>query len=283
MARALKVAFLSGACAALGASPLLAQEMRQETERRIEIESETEPVDPVFGTETETEVQVEPGMGPEVETEVRTEPPPPVLTPPPEERTFVQEERMYTETEVSPQTYEPYRAERAADPTGVMLFAGGGVKGFIAEETRSLTDTGGAWQARLAVGTRSIIGGEVGYVGSLNNINALGLDPSARLLGNGAEAAARLNFLTGTWQPYALAGAGWTNYRLVNSDFNASSVSESDNVIHFPLGAGFSFRQEGFVVDLRGTVRPTTNNDLIDANEAALHSWNGDLNLGWEF
>src|SRR5215831_9730674 len=57
---------------------------------------------------------------------------------------------------------------------GVAIMAGGGVTDFTEGATRSETSTGGSWTARLAFGTRSILGFEASYIGGANNINALG-------------------------------------------------------------------------------------------------------------
>jgi hypothetical protein len=74
---------------------------------------------------------------------------------------------------------------------GVAL--GGGVEGFTNNTMRDATNDGGGWNVRLALGTRSMIGAEVAYIGSEQSIDALGLDTSALLVGNGAEANVRFN------------------------------------------------------------------------------------------
>lgn len=194
---------------------------------------------------------------------------------------------------------------------GLSLSAGGGVAGFFDGDTRDFTDTGGAWEARFAVGTKQPVALELGYLGSAQDIDALGLDTDAVLIGTNLDAVARLNFLAfqerteqaSVWNPYVFGGVGWTRYDLTNADFNTSNVNESDDLISIPLGAGISYDYQRFLVDLRGEVRPVFGDDLIqnpgdpditgedqdtidvfeDDAEANLHSWAASLKLGYRF
>lgn len=168
---------------------------------------------------------------------------------------------------------------------GFTLSAGGGVIGFSEEETRDVTSTGGAYQARLGIGTRTPIAIEVAYIGSANNIDTLGLDTSTVLLGNGVEGTARINFMSGMFRPYVVGGAGWKHYSLVNDDFNTSAISDSDDVAEFPVGAGISFHYGKFLMDARGSYRFTANSDLLDAlpDSPNLNNWDATLRAGVEF
>lgn len=168
-------------------------------------------------------------------------------------------------------------------PIGMSATLGGGLTGFTASRAREFSDVGGGWNARLVVGTRSMIAGEVAYIGSVQDINAIGLDPGAQLLANGGEVLGRVNFLPGMFQPYVLAGAGYVNYNVVNNDFNTSSINNSDNLVQFPIGAGMAFRYEGLVVDARGTFRPTVEGDLFANGENGMQSWGTNLSAGFEF
>lgn len=189
-------------------------------------------------------------------------------------------EPMQTAVFVSSREDEP---DHLMTPMGTSLSIGGGVAGFTDTEARRFSGVGGSWDARLAVGTRTLLAGELAYIGTANDIDALGLDNEAILVSNGAEAAARLNFLQGPVQPYALAGIGWRHYSLENADFNTSDVLESDDVGHVPLGAGVSFRFEGLVLDARGVFRPSFDSDMMGPGDAELHTWNADVRAGWEF
>jgi hypothetical protein len=166
---------------------------------------------------------------------------------------------------------------------GLGLTIGGGVTGFIDDDVQGATQVGGAWDARLTIGTRSLLAAEIGYLGGAQSIDALGLDNDAVLLTNGAEAALRLNILAGIVQPYILAGGGWTHFRLVNSDFNTSAIEDSDNAAHFPLGGGLGVRYEGLLIDARGVVRPVVDDELFAEQGAGMHSWEAKMSAGAEF
>lgn len=167
-------------------------------------------------------------------------------------------------------------------PFGVGATLGGGAVGFTGSRAKDFSDSGGGWNARLIVGTRSVIGGELAYIGSVQDVSAVGLDNSAKLLSNGGELLARVNLLPGMFQPYVVGGAGYTNYHLVNDDFNTSSVRNNDNVVNFPVGGGLAFRYDGLLIDARGTFRPTTGGDMFE-DDASMNTWNANLNAGFEF
>lgn len=183
--------------------------------------------------------------------------------------------------------------EHLRTPMGVAVQLGGGVSNFISEETRDRTNVGGHWDVRVTVGTRSLVGLDLAYVGSAYDIHFgdQGLDPDAAIVGNGAEGALRLQapLSLGTGyllQPYAFGGLGWVRYDVVNADFNTSPVAEDDNVLTVPLGAGVGFGYRGFIADARFTYRPVFDDDrLFPAGEdfADLQTWNVGLTLGYEF
>jgi hypothetical protein len=179
----------------------------------------------------------------------------------------------------APQPHRP----NLVTPFGISATLGGGVTGFTASRAREFSDVGGGWNARLVIGTRSIIAGEIAYLGTVQDVEAVGLDGGAQLLSNGGELLGRVNFLPGMFQPYVVAGAGFTQYNLVNDDFNVSSVNNSDGVVNFPVGGGLAFRYEGLLVDARGTFRPSVEGDLFDEGGNDMHTWNANLNAGFEF
>lgn len=168
-------------------------------------------------------------------------------------------------------------------PYGMSASIGGGVMGFTDSAATSRSPVGGGWEARLAFGTRSIIGVEAAYTGTAQNVNALGLDNSAVLISNGVEGDVRFN-LVGYMNivPYVFGGAGWRRYDVTNAAFNVSDVRNSDDVFEIPFGAGVGYAYHGFLFDVRGTVRPTFDNQLFGKN-AELHTWSATARLGWEF
>ena len=143
-------------------------------------------------------------------------------------------------------------------------------------------------------GSRLPIAVEGAYVGSVQNIEALGLNTSALLVGNGVEGTLRVNLLRTRVQPYLFGGMGWTHYQVTNSATNTSSIRGSDDIGTVPLGAGLSARLgTAFIVDIRGTYRATFADDLLQAanattsgsnsNSNSMQSWNAAGRVGFEF
>lgn len=167
-------------------------------------------------------------------------------------------------------------------PSGIGAMVGGGIVGFVDEESRGFVSTGGAWEARLSVDPHATFSVEGAYIGSLQSIDALGLDQDARLLGNGAELGLKVNFLPGLVQPYALVGAGWTRYDLTNTAPTAD-LADYDNVLTVPLAIGFSVWFGSLVLDTRATYRATMGSDLFAPREdnASLDTWRMSLQLGF--
>jgi len=214
--------------------------------------------------------------------------PEPITVPaPPEESTYSAVDHTYqrTLTETRPMWRD----------IGFSLSAGGGASGFTSETARNATQSGGDWDVRATIGTRLPVAAEISYLGSAQTIDALGLDDSAVLVGNGVQAAVRLNLLGDTsLQPFIFAGAAWRRYDLANTDSNTSDVTDNDDVVEFPIGAGLSFRtRQGFLLDARGEFRAATNEDLMPSltvdgplgndNKASLHRWGVTANVGYEF
>ncbi len=175
---------------------------------------------------------------------------------------------------------------------GMSLSVGGGVSDFVDNDVEDVTDTGGAWDARLVIGTRSFIGLEAAYVGTAADMDALGLDDDAVLTGNGVEGLVRLNVGRYAFQPYIVGGVGWTRYDVVNEDFNTSSIEDQDDVVTVPIGAGFNARLGGgFILDGRFTYRAvfddnmfdTALNDTNDTGGPDLDNWAATAHVGYEF
>ncbi|HZO12313.1 MAG TPA: hypothetical protein VFB62_03615, partial [Polyangiaceae bacterium] len=59
-----------------------------------------------------------------------------------------------------------------ASRIGIGLTAGGGVNDFTDDDVQAATQIGGAWDVRLTFGTRFVIAGELGYVGTARDITA---------------------------------------------------------------------------------------------------------------
>ena len=217
-------------------------------------------------------------------------------------------------TQYNTRYYEPAPGVRRAygPPSGYgsTVELGGGVMNFTGSAARGVTNSGGSWDLRLGWGTRNILGFEAtfapcrtvpylcrifltwnilgfeaAYIGSANKLTASGLDPSAVLLGTGAEGVLRLNAPIGyrdsLIEPFAIGGLGWTRFDIVNDDYNMSSLKEKDHVMTVPVGAGLAMAVHGFIVDARYTYRFVYREDLIGNNK--LDNWIISANLGSEF
>ena len=170
---------------------------------------------------------------------------------------------------------------------GTSVSVGGGVVGFTDGDMRDFATVGGAWDARVVYGTRTLVAIEAAYTGGAVGVDALGLDDNAALISTGAEVLARVNFLQKEWQPYVVAGLGWRHYSIVNTDRNTSSVGEDEDLGEIPMGAGVSYRYQGLVVDGRALFRAAFNDDMIrsteSGSEANLHNWQAQVTAGYEF
>ena len=192
------------------------------------------------------------------------------------------------QTYSTPGYYQPAPEVRRTGPAtgyGSTITLGGGVMNFTGAGARGVTDTGGAWGFRLGWGSRSILGLEAAYVGSANNLNVVGLDPNAVLLGTGAEGNLRLNLPVPVrdtlFEPFGLAGLGWTRFDIINDDFNTSGAREKDHVMTVPVGAGVALGARGFLVDVRYTYRFVYDEDLL--GNTNLDNWILSANIGGEF
>jgi hypothetical protein len=238
----------------------------------------------------------------DVDVDVNVEPAPYDDTQPPAQQPQAQQpqpthttERETTTVVVQPQPApEPVEEEYAIrSAIGVNVTIGGGLTHFIKDQTTGFTDLGGAWEARIAVGTRYPFSVEAAYLGGVQDMDALGLDADAMLLANGAELGARFNVLSGVTpvQPFVTAGAAWKRYDITNSDFNTSNLNNEENVLEIPLGAGIAFNAGPLLLDLRGTYRPAFFDDMTRTGEdefgedsaTDLDNWRASLNAGFAF
>ncbi len=171
---------------------------------------------------------------------------------------------------------------------GIGFLVGGGLTNFTASAARDATEMGAGWDARLIFGTRSLIGLEAAYVGSVNDINAAGLSGDTKLIGTGVQGLARLNLTTTAWQPYLLGGAGWKHYALAGERFNVSNVRNDDSVVEIPMGLGLAFHNKGLMFDVRGTYNYALNSNLFNEPNPGvdgpgdLHNWGARASLGFE-
>jgi len=187
-----------------------------------------------------------------------------------------------------------WHEEGLSTGVGVGVIAGVGLTGFSDSNVRNATSSvGGLWDLRVTMGSHIPIGLDVSYVGSSQTINAQLGSNSGTLLGTAVEGALRWNILPHSpLNPYLFGGVGWQRYDITGAAFALSDagIRDSDNLINFPAGAGLSYRDAGFIADIRGTYRWTTDNQLILAQPltagsgySKMDSWEASAAAGFEF
>jgi len=169
-------------------------------------------------------------------------------------------------------------------PFGEYFLAGGGVSDYTHSAVKDVTDIGGTWDLRLGFGSRFFVGGEVGYVGSARDANAIGTNLTA----NGLEGVVRVQYpyTLGNWmlEPFAFGGIGWQHFEI--SDRTAVALDKSDDTFTVPFGGGLTVAYNHFLVDTRFTYRQTVNASLIqkdNGGKADLSSWAVTASVGYEF
>jgi hypothetical protein len=254
--------------------------MADPTETDVKAAAETE-------TDTETETPVE--KTPTAQTEPVQVYTPPVAARPPvvRDRNRLTPLNRAVEPVPTPFDYpDPYQ-RRGWRKIGGAVLLGGGFEDFTNSSLQSMTGAGGAWNVRAVAGTYSIVGVEAAYIGSARNINALGLESNAALVGNGAEGALRLNvpMLQGysLVEPFGFVGLGWARYNVVNTNTQSSAVAGRDDVMTMPAGGGLAFAYHGFIADARFTYRYTYQNDLMRTAGGRLNNWGLGAQVGYTF
>ena len=183
-------------------------------------------------------------------------------------------------------------AQRSPYPTwrsqvGAAMMLGAGYEDFTYANVKSMTGGGTSWDARLAGGTRQLVGAEVAYVGAARNIQTLGLATNSNLVSNGVEGALRINLplVQGETliEPFGFVGLGWQHYTLTHASTNTSDLAGSDDVMTVPYGGGVEASYRKLMVDARFTYRQTYMNDLLRAEGGRLNTWGVGGNVGVEF
>ena len=190
---------------------------------------------------------------------------------------------------ISDTHHAPSLADVPLAPSGFAVQVGGGATAFTRQGARDEFGTGGYWDARAVLGSRSFLGAEVAYVGSARDIKAAGVSSDAALVGNGAEAVARANLPLSVGalrvEPFLFGGVGWTYYQVVKSDFNTSGIKDHANAFVVPFGTGVSAAYSHFIVDARFTYRAVVDDKLVPTNaddHLDLQNWSAGLTVGYE-
>jgi opacity protein-like surface antigen len=177
--------------------------------------------------------------------------------------------------------------EPPASGYGWSLTLGGGATRFYDLAMRDATsEAGGLWSVRGAIGTHVPLGLEAGYIGTATTVSALP-GASQTLVGSTGEIAMHFSLAPERmFSPFVLVGVGFSRYDVAGSSSGLADagMGTHDTVFEFPLGAGVAMRSGGFIVDLRGTFRPTTQSDLVRTNDgfATLSTFEASASIGIE-
>jgi len=185
---------------------------------------------------------------------------------------------------------------------GVEAAIGGGVAGFTDKTMRDATsNVTGLWDARVSIGTHIPLGVEISYVGTASGLRVAGDGMNVNvgdLVGTTVEATGRFNILPHeVLTPFLFAGVGWTRYTIQNFKREVAPVGmrNVNSVSELPMGVGLAFRNEGLVIDVRGTLRVAEDQTLVPLNStvdassvvssnfAPMHSWEASAAIGYEF
>ncbi len=168
-------------------------------------------------------------------------------------------------------------------PLGEYVLAGGGVNDFVKSEVKDNFDLGGTWNLRLGIGSRSFVGAEVAYVGSMRSAKASNNDVTT----HGAEGVLRLQYpyVMGAWlvEPFAFGGIGWTRLSVDNAP---PGVEDTDDIGVVPFGAGVTLGYGRLLLDARFSYNATFKEDLAlstTGTKGDFQSWAVIGSLGYEF
>jgi hypothetical protein len=161
---------------------------------------------------------------------------------------------------------------------------GGGFGNFTGDYLNQQTGPVGAWGLKWVGGTRSVIGGELGYVGGINTLEGTITDDY--LLSTSLDAALRVGWPmplhSALVAPFAFGGAGWTRYNLINEGPSRGVLtSETDHQFTIPMGVGIGFGYRGFMAEARGTYRQAFDEELFGTRD--MSTWGVSLGIGGEF
>jgi hypothetical protein len=153
----------------------------------------------------------------------------------------------------------------AQDKQGdVNVFVGGGIGGYTGE-LGGLSATGPTWGATLNLQPYSMLGFEVGYEGSKNDVTDARFRASEApsLLRHGVNSLVKISPPMERIRPFVGAGLG-VSYVYVRGGDDAGPYS-SDLMEQVPLSAGLEFSSGALTAGVRGTYRVLVDDNFADA------------------
>jgi hypothetical protein len=154
----------------------------------------------------------------------------------------------------------------AQDKQGdVNVFLGGGIGGYTGE-LGGLSATGPTWGATLNLQPYRMLGFEVGYEGSKNDVTdeRFRASEAPSLMRHGINSLVKLSPPFERVRPFVGAGLG-VSYVAVRGGNEASGLYSSDLMEQVPLSAGLEFNSGALTAGLRGTYRVLVDDNFADA------------------
>jgi hypothetical protein len=168
---------------------------------------------------------------------------------------------------------------------GNAVLLGGGYGNFTGDYAKDVTGAAGGWGLKYVAGTRSVLGGELGYTGGVNSLEGTASNDDY-LLSSSFDAIIRAGWpipiSSALVSPFAFAGGGWTRYDLINeAPANGVLTSGTDNQFTVPMGLGIMGGYRGFIAEARATYRQAFDEELFGDRD--MSTWGVSLSLGGEF
>jgi opacity protein-like surface antigen len=175
-------------------------------------------------------------------------------------------------------------AAARADSEFSIVLEGGAAK---YNQSLSGSDTGGAYGARLGLMPTPMLGIELGYLGTMNNISAdvsNGNTAASTLKTNEGYGDVRLNILPGSVTPYVFGGYGYT---WVNGA--AASGIPNSSTSTLPFGGGLEANVGAFKIGGRFQYNYLFNSINTGGNTVSVNKggntdfWSATIDLGASF
>jgi Outer membrane protein beta-barrel domain len=152
----------------------------------------------------------------------------------------------------------------AQDKQGdVNVFLGGGIGGYTGD-LGGLSATGPTWGATLNIQPYKMLGFEVGYEGSKNDVtdDRFRADEAPSFLRHGVNSLVKLSPPVEKVRPFVGAGLG-VSYVYLRG--NGEGLFDSDFMEQVPLSAGLEFNAGALTAGVRGTYRVLVDDNFADA------------------
>ncbi|HEX5745238.1 MAG TPA: hypothetical protein VFZ09_03280 [Archangium sp.] len=176
---------------------------------------------------------------------------------------------------------EKDEGQQKADMRGLSVLVGAGVEGYTGGLAPEI-NPGPTVGVMAGLRPSKVFGLELGYSGSVNNLDADVGGSGPDIVRNGAVANVTLGLTAAPVQPYVLGGFGMNWYNIRNGQALGFTDDTSSRV---PVGVGLRTHIGDFTADARVNYNILLNEDFAPAvtDRFTTGSYQGTLNLGGTF